>query len=114
VKTSPILGIILYNSNKKPPNANGDFLNILGLGCVLENIWLMANSLGISFQVLSGFFGKSEKEVKNMLNIPEDLKIAFAFRLGYALPTTDLTLRVRREIEAFAHYNRFGNRPKLS
>ncbi len=82
----------------------------MSLGCVLENMWLMAHSLGIGFHVMSALSADLvEKEVKRILNIPEHLKIAFAARLGYPLSTPPRYLRVRREVEDFTHHNRFGN-----
>jgi len=111
IETSPVLGVMVYNPKKRAPDSEGDFLGIIGLGCVLENMWLMAHSLGISFQVMSIFNrDPAEKEVKRVLDIPEYLKIAFGFRLGYALLTPTKYLRVRREVEDFTHHNQFGNK----
>jgi nitroreductase len=111
IETSPVLGVVAYDPKKRAPDSEGDFLGIIGLGCVLENMWLMAHSLGISFQVTSILNrDPAEKEVKRVLNIPECLKIAFGFRLGYALLTPTKYLRVRREVEDFTHHNQFGNK----
>jgi len=83
----------------------------MDLGCVMENMWLMAHSLGIGFHVVSALSTNPvEKEVKNLLNIPENLKIAFASRLGYPVSTPTKYLRVRRDIKEFTHYNRFDTR----
>jgi nitroreductase len=109
--TSPVLIIVVYDPNKRAPASEGDFLGNISLGCVMENMWLMAQSLGIGFQVMSVLSADSvEKEVKSILNIPEHLKIAFAFRLGYPISTPTNYLRVRRNVEDFSHYNRFGNK----
>jgi len=86
-------------------------LGFMSLGCVMENMWLMAQSLGISVQVLSVFSANAvEKEVKRILSIPEYMKVAFVFRLGYPVSTPVKSLRVRRDAEAFTHHNRFGNK----
>ena len=76
----------------------------------MENIWLMAQSLGISLQILSTFaVPPVEVEIRKLLGIPEHIKIAYACRLGY--PTSAAKyLRVRRDIEDFTHYNQFGMR----
>jgi len=88
-------------------------LGIVSLGCVMENMWLMANSLGVSFHVVSAIGrGPVEKEIKTILNIPDHLKIPFAFRLGYPISSAAKYPRVRRDIEDFTHHNRFGNRHK--
>jgi nitroreductase len=111
IEASPVLGVVVYNPKRGAPDSEGDFLGIIGLGCVLENMWLMAHSLGISFQVMSILNrDPAEKEVKRVLDIPEYLKIAFGFRLGFALFTPAKYPRVRREVEDFTHHNQFGNR----
>jgi nitroreductase len=77
----------------------------------MENMWLMANSLGISFHVVSALgTGPIAKEVKKILNIPDRLKIPFAFRLGYPVSSPAKYLRVRRDVEDFSHHNQYGNR----
>jgi nitroreductase len=76
----------------------------------MENMWLMANALGIGFHVVSSLSADQvEKEVKSILNIPDHLRIAFSVRLGYPA-STGKYLRVRREAPDFTHYNRFGSR----
>ena len=83
----PAMLIVVYDPAKRAPASEGDFLGIISLGCVMENMWLMANSLGISFHIVSSLSsGTVGKEVKNILDIPENLKIAFSCRLGYSFP----------------------------
>ena len=109
--TSPILLIVVYDPDKRAPASEGDFLGIISLGCVMENMWLMANALGIGFHIMSVLGADPvEKEVKRILNIPKQLKIAFACRLGYPVSEPVKYLRVRRDVEDFAHHNRFGNK----
>lgn len=108
---SPTLLIVVYDSRKRAPASEGDVLGIMSLGCVTENMWLMAQSLGIGFHILSTFSGNPvEKEVRKILNIPEYMKIAFAVRLGYPRSVhARKYLRVRRDLKDFVHYNRFGS-----
>ena len=81
----------------------------------MENMWLMARSLGISFQIMSVFGANRirasdvEKWVKRILNVPKYMRIAFAAWLGYPVSAPAEYLRVRRDVEAFTHHNRFGN-----
>jgi len=109
--SSPVLAVVLYDPSKRAPASEGDFLGIISLGCVMENMWIMANFLGLSFHVVSSLgSGHMEKEVKRILGIPNKLKIAFTFRLGYPVSNPDKYLRVRRDIKDFTHHNRFGRR----
>jgi nitroreductase len=108
IKGSPVLLIVTYDPRKRAPASVGDILGFISLGCVMENMWLMAEELGISFQIMSVFGGDEvESEVKKILDIPEYLKIAYAIRLGYPISKSSQLLRVRRDIAGFAHHNRF-------
>ncbi len=110
IQGSPLLLVVVYDPRKRAPASKGDFLGILSLGCAMENMWLMAQSLGIGFQVMSIFSSVAvEKEVKRVLNIPGHMKIAYAIRLGYAQGKSTEYLRVRRDLETLAHHNQFGN-----
>jgi len=105
----PLMLIIVYDPSKRAPASEGDFLGALSLGCVMENMWLMANSLDIAFHILSSLSSDdAEKEVKNILQIPDNLKIAFSCRLGYSVPARAEYLRIRRDINDFASHNKFG------
>lgn len=106
----PVLLVVVYDPSRRAPASEGDFLGIMSLGCVMENMWLAAQSLGIGFQIMSALAGESfAAEVKRILNIPNGLKIAFAARLGYPIPSAMQYVRVRRELEDFTHHNRFGS-----
>jgi nitroreductase len=111
IQAGPVMLILVYDPDRRAPASEGDFLGIVSLGCVMENMWLTANSLGISFHVVSALgTGPVEKEVKRILNIPYRLKIPFAFRLGYPISSPAKYLRVRRDVEDFTHHNQYGNR----
>jgi nitroreductase len=76
----------------------------------MENMWLMAQSLGIGLQILSAFSAPPvETEIKKLLGVPDCMKIAYTCRLGYPASTSKY-LRVRRDIEDFTHHNKFGNK----
>jgi nitroreductase len=110
IRGSPCLLIVVYNPQKRAPASEGDIFGFMSLGCVMENMWLMAQFLGISLQILSAFATPPiEKQVKQILGIPEQLRIAYTCRLGYPTGSTKY-LRVRRDIGDFAHYNKYGNK----
>jgi len=115
IRWGPILGVVTFDPKKRPPHgkAEADFLNNIGLGCMLENIWLMAHSLGLSLQVMSYLGGPAGEDAKRILGIPKRLKIAFGFRLGYAVKMpkrVPIRSRARRKVSDFAHHNHYGNR----
>ena len=53
---------------------------------------------------------KLENELKDILSIPDHLKFAYSCRLGYPSGKEEDYLRVRREVNDFAHHNRYGNK----
>ncbi|MDP2645800.1 MAG: nitroreductase family protein [Desulfobacterales bacterium] len=107
---SPALLVVVYDPGKRAPASEGDFLGIISLGCALENMWLMAESLGIGLHIVSSL--GSAPEVKTILRIPHDLIIAFSCRFGYPVSRPAKHLQVRRDVKDFAHHNRFGAREK--
>jgi nitroreductase len=112
---SPIMLFVTYDPSRRAPASEGDFLGVISLGCLTENMWLTATSLGIGFHIVSSLAsGAVEAEVKRLLAIPSALRIVYAIRLGYpavpAEPSQGGYLRVRRTIADFAHRNRYGQR----
>jgi nitroreductase len=105
--TSAVLLVVVYDPRRRAPASEGDFLGILSLGCVMENMWLAAESMGIGLQIVSSL--SSGVEVKRILGIPDDLIIAFSCRLGYPASKPAEYLRVRRDVKDFTHHNRFGD-----
>jgi nitroreductase len=107
----PVLLVVVYDARKRAPASEGDVLGMMSLGCVMQNIWLMAEALGIGMQISSVFSGEEpQKPLHGILAIPKHMQIAFACRLGYPAASRGRYLRVRREVREFAHHNRYGNR----
>lgn len=110
IQSSPMLGIVVFDPSRRAPASENDFLGAVSLGCVMENMWLMAASLGLGFHIISSLSDDpTAKEVKLLLGIPSQLRIAYSFRLGYPAASTEY-LRVRRDIEGFTHHNRYGTK----
>jgi len=107
INGAPTILILLYDTRRRAPASPGDLLGAVSLGCVAENMWLMAQSLNIGFQVLSMFGSPVQKVVKKILGIPDHMAVLFAIRLGYPFTRSE-ALRVRREIDTFAHRNDYG------
>jgi len=110
IRGSPALLVVIYDSRKRAPASHGDVLGFISLGCLMENVWLMAQSLGIGLQILSSFSAPPvELEIKTLLGVPEYMRIAYTCRLGY--PTSaNKYFRVRRDIKDFVHHNKIGNK----
>jgi len=111
IQKCPLLLVVVTDSRLRAPVSEGDSLGLMSLGCVMQNLWLMTESLGISMQVLSAFSVNAvENQVQRILAIPSHMKIAFAARLGYPVTASESYLRVRRKIQDFTHRNRYSVR----
>ncbi len=110
MKGSPLVMVVVYDSRKRSPASEGDTLGFLGLGCVMQNMWLVAQSLEIGFQIMSVFSGKEVSDnLKRTLKLPKYMEIGFAVRLGYPASKGEY-LRVRRDVADLSHHNAFGNK----
>jgi len=102
--------LVLYDKRKRAPASAGDVLGFLSLGCVLENIWLVAQELGVSVHIMSAFSGDDvQKQLRKILDIPNYIEIGFACKLGYPVSESKY-LRVRRDVEAFTHHNNYNKK----
>ena len=109
VQETPLLLVVIYDGNKRAPGEEIDFAGHIGLGCVLENMWLMSESLGIGFHVNTVFADEqAQVQVRALLDIPANMRVAYACALGYLKDPSSSSPRVRREIGDFVHHNRFG------
>jgi nitroreductase len=102
---SPVMLVVVYDPSRRAPASEGDFLGIISLGCLMENVWLEAASLGLAVQIVSSLANAAS--LKEILGIPEDKRVAFSCRLGYPLEEPAEYLRVRRDVEDFTHFNRY-------
>ena len=107
VGNGPVLLLILYDPNQRAPASEGDFLGVMSLGFMLENVWLMATAQGLALHIISAFGNEPlSSEVKKMLDIPSSLQITLGVRLGYPLKDTH-RLRVRRDVKDFVSFNKY-------
>jgi nitroreductase len=106
--------VVLYDSGSRAPGSEGDTLGFMGLGCVMENMWLTAESPGVGMHVLTVFADSDvEAEICSVLKIEPQMKIAFACGLGYAADPSVEDARVRRDLEDFVHHNEFRKKDVL-
>jgi nitroreductase len=106
---SPLLMFVLHDATKRAPGSEGDPVGLISLGCVLENMWLVCESLQLGLHVLTVVSdGPVEHELKDVLHVPANMKIAFACSIGYAADPLASYTRVRRDLNDFVHYNKFA------
>jgi nitroreductase len=107
MRSCPLVLLVLYDRRRRAPASDGDVLGLLGLGCVMQNMWLTADTIGLAMQIMSVFSNEDvQSQLRPLLGIPPHLDIAFACRLGHPLDAGPPRLRVRRPVTRFAHRNR--------
>jgi nitroreductase len=114
IQGGPVLLVVLYDSTHHAPASDHDLLGFISLGCVMENMWLTAHSLGLGFQIISALSSnmvgdKIENDARQILGFPDVMKIAFCCRLGCLSSERLDYLRVRRDIEDFVHHDVYRN-----
>jgi len=106
---TPLLMLVLYDATKRAPASERDSVGLMSLGCVLENMWLVCESLELGLHVLTVVSdGPVEQKLKDLLQVPAHMKIAFACSIGYAADPSASYTRVRRDLNDFVHYNNFA------
>ena len=109
IRRGPVLLLILYDPKRRAPASPGDFLGVMSLGFMLENLWLMAAAQGVGLHIVSAFGNEPlSAKVKKLLNIPPALEITLGIRLGYP-SGDDHRVRVRRDVDDFVKFNRYTN-----
>jgi nitroreductase len=109
IPTCAVLLVVIYDNRIR--HSEGDTLGNMSLGCVMQNVWLMSESLGISMQILSAVSEiEIAERVRRLLAIPGHMNVAFTVRLGYPFKASDSHVRVRRRIQDFTHRNRYSVR----
>jgi nitroreductase len=110
ISETPVLLLVLYDPNRRAPASEGDFLGVMSLGCMIENMWLMATALGIGLHIVSPLADEPmASEIEKMLNIPANLKITLSCRIGYLKAEETHQLRVRRDIDDFVSWNKYSD-----
>jgi len=108
----PILLLVLYDPTHRAPASEGDFLGIMSLGFMIENMWLVATERGIGLHIVSAFGNEPlSTDVRKLLDIPSETTIALGIRLGYS-DYDDKRTRVRREVEDFVSMNHYEKKDK--
>ena len=109
--TAPTMLFMVHDPARRAPASEGDFLGAISLGCATENMWLMAEALGIAFHVASSYADDAvQASVRRLLGVPDPLRLVYAIRLGYPLDSPQAQRRVRRDVQDFTHHNAFGRR----
>lgn len=79
---APLLVCVLVD----PQRASGDSGEVpssLGVGCLVQNMWLAAQSLHVDAEVLAT---ATHEKLRRVLELPSPWRVACALRMGHAIP----------------------------
>ena len=110
VRQAPLLILVLINKNRRSPGENGRMWVLLGMGAMIQNLLLMAESLNIGAQFISApLETKMDREqVKKKFSIPSAYEPISLLRLGYMESQQHDSVRI--DASKFVHYDSFADK----
>jgi nitroreductase len=112
VAGSPLLLAVLLDKTEYRPGELSGFYSIFGMGAAIENVWLTTTALNMGLQFVSTPMEIPEKwqEVKDLLEVPDNLELMAVYRLGYLpeekrRPTIDWTSKERKRLSQYVFRN---------
>ncbi|MHA1276070.1 MAG: nitroreductase family protein [Candidatus Helarchaeota archaeon] len=112
IQNSAALLFILYNRSLPGVGPLAHLWGIISIGAVMQNIWLAANDLGVSVQLVSGQLmnPNSADKIRAILHIPKNqYRLMLIMRLGYEGKFGKYGTSIRRDLKDFVHLNWFSN-----
>ncbi len=112
LKETPLIMIVLMNTEKKSPGENRATWELLGMGAFIENILLAAASLNIGTHFINASLEtkKDRGKLREMFSVPDNYEPICLLRAGYSDDPTDTSVRLKPE--RFVHYEQFDSRGK--
>jgi len=96
--------VIVVCADPEKPGAKGDIPNYLvDIGITVEHLILAATERGLGTCWIGGFH---EGPVKEVLGVPDNLRVVAMTTLGY--PNQDPDARSRKSLEEIVSYERYG------
>ena len=85
VRTSPLLILVLMNTNRRPPGEGAARWMWIGMGAMIQNLLLAATALHIGTQFVSAPLERQKDRqcVRYIFNLPASVEIISLMRLGY-------------------------------
>jgi len=112
IKETPLIIIVLMNTEKKSPGENRKTWELLGMGAFIENILLAAASLNIGTHFINASLEtqKDRGKLREMFSIPDNYEPVCLLRAGYSDNSPDDSMRLGSA--RFVHYEEFGTEGK--
>ncbi|MDE0301246.1 MAG: nitroreductase family protein [Candidatus Poribacteria bacterium] len=112
VRTSPLLILVLMNTNRRPPGDGAARWMWIGMGAMIQNLMLAATALHIGTQFVSAPLERKQdrERVRDIFNLPAAIEIVSLLRLGYLNSTEGKSVRLGAyAFTQFEKYKPAGN-----
>ncbi len=85
VRTSPLLILVLMNTDRRPPGEGASRWMWIGMGAMIQNLLLAATSLHIGAQFVSAPLERQRdrQRIRSIFDLPASVEIISLMRLGY-------------------------------
>lgn len=107
VKESPVLILVVMNTERRPPGDGGNRWMWLSVGMFIQNMLLAASSLDIGIQFISAPLEteKDRQKIRTLFNFADNHEIMTLLRMGYM--ESDAMNSVRIKASDFIHYEKY-------
>ncbi len=112
IANSPLILACLLTKDEYMPEDLSGFYCVLSLGMAVEHIWLTCGSIGMGIQFISTpmEIDGAWDELKQILQVPDDLELMALYRLGYLpddqqRPRIDWQSSQRKRLSQFVYRN---------
>ncbi len=107
VRTSPLLILVLMNTNRRPPGEGASRWMWISMGAMIQNLLLAAAALHIGTQFVSAPLERQQdrKRVRGIFNLPASVEIVSLLRLGYLNSIEGKSVRL--DTSAFSQFEKY-------
>lgn len=109
VKESPVLILVVMNTERRPPGDGGNRWMWLSVGMFIQNMLLAASSLDIGIQFISAPLEseKDREKIRTLFHFPENHEVMTLLRMGYI--KSDAMNSVRMNTSEFIHFEKYSD-----
>lgn len=105
IKKASVIFVICSERNKSWVNrSSGKSTHIIDAAIVTEYMSLMAADIGLSSCWIKGYI---EKEIKQLLYIPNDIDVVALLPVGYATDGLFIKEKIRKDLQEIVHYESY-------
>ena len=109
VRTSPLLILVLMNTDRRPPGEGASRWMWIGMGAMIQNLMLAATALRIGAQFVSAPLERQQdrQRIRSIFDLPASIEIVSLMRFGYISSVEGKSVRLgTSDFTQFEKYQR--------